>query len=549
MQLIKLILNTIYFKKCAIILIVLLSTNSTYSQINEPTNHQAYEYLYRMAQKGIVNIDDYILPLDRATIYQLLDTVKTKVQLLNKVEKEELNFYLNDFLIDNTTHTEKIKALDKKYQNRPRLFYAVKDDKSIMIDPIFGFSAGKYYDKKATNYFGGIRVYGKLGKRIGFNFSYRDITETGDTVDIAKGFNALKGRAGGLYSGNKLNYGDFNFNIGYKWKNGMLSVGKENIVFGYAQSGNIILSDKAPSYPYIKLDYYPFKWLHFNYMHGWLMSNVIDSNATYGTGSGVYGSERLVYVPKFIAHHSITITPTKGLKISVGESMVYSDKFDIGYLIPINFFKGYDHYASNSDIRLGGNGQFFGQISSRNHIKNTHLYASLFIDEIRLSKIFSKHNNRNQLGYTIGGSITDVGVKYLTLGAEYVHINPFVYSNLIPAQLYTSHNYSLGDWMGNNADRLYAFAKYTPVAKLKTKAWFQYIRKGGAGTIQQQYIDPMPPFLFDKLFNQTEVGLSLQYEWIQSCRFNLLMAHTTTDFETGGSNKGLTLRLGISYGL
>jgi hypothetical protein len=537
-------------KKIILLFIFIWCVQTSFAQIIEPTNHQAYDYLYRMAQKGIINIDDYILPLDRTTIAQLLDSVKTKHHLLNNTEKKELTFYINDFLIDKTYHEDKIKLFDKNYLNRPKAFYISKGNKFLAIDPVVGFSTGKYADKNFTQYFGGIRMYGKLSKQIGFNFFYRDITETGDTIDIAQGFTPLKGRAGGILANKKLNYGELNFNINYQWHNGQLSIGKDNMIWGYAQSGNIILSDKAPSYPYIKLDYYPFKWLHFNYMHGWLMSNQIDSNATYGTGSGVYGSERITYIPKFIAHHSITITPLKGLKVSVGESMVYSDKFDIGYLIPINFFKGYDHYISNTNIRSGGNGQFFIQLSSRNHIKNTHLYSSVFIDEIRLSKIFNKQKRRNQLGYTIGANITDVGLKYLTLGAEYVHINPFVYNNLVPAQVYTNNNYALGDWMGNNADRIYAFIKYTPIAKLKLKTWLQKIRKGGSGTLVQQYeAEPQPPFLFDKLFNQTQLGLSLQYEWIQSCRINLLIANTTTNYEAGPTMKDVTFRLGISYGL
>ncbi|GMV78730.1 MAG: hypothetical protein AMXMBFR79_18600 [Chitinophagaceae bacterium] len=536
-------------KKISVTFLALFVCFFSFGQINEPTTHQAYDYLYRMAQKGIVNIDDYILPLDRATVYSLLDSVKAKSALLNKTEKEELEFYFNDFLIDNTTHLEKVKLFDKKFQNRPRFFYATKQDKVIAIDPVFGVIGGKFQDKKFINYFTGFRLYGKLNKHIGFNFFFRDITEEGDTLDIAKGFTQLKGRAGGVASGNQLNYGEINFNISYKWNTGQLTIGKDNMTWGYGESGNIVLSQKAPSYPYIRLDYYPFKWLHFNYMHGWLMSNEVDSNATYGTGSGVYGSERISYIPKFIAHHSITVTPIKGLKVSIGESMVYSDKFDIGYLIPINFFKGYDHYASRSNIRSGGNGQFFGQISSRNHIKNTHLYASLFIDEIRLLTLFSKKNRRHQLGYTIGGNITDIGIKYLTLGGEYTYIDPFVYSNLMPAQFYTNNSFSLGDWMGNNADRLYVFAKYTPFAKLKAKGWVQYIRKGGAGTIPQQYSEPQLPFLFDKQFNQTEIGLNIQYEWLQSLKFNFLLTNIKTNFTSGTTKNGLTLLAGFSYGL
>ena len=71
-----------------------------------------------------------------------------------------------------------------------------------------------------------------------------------------------------------------------------------------------------------------------------------------------------------------------------------------------------------------------------------------FVDEIRIATIFNATKSRNQLGLTLGATVTDIGLPYLTLGAEYTRINPFVYRNLTPAQDYTSQDYSLGDWMG-----------------------------------------------------------------------------------------------------
>jgi hypothetical protein len=48
------------------------------------------------------------------------------------------------------------------------------------------------------------------------------------------------------------------------------------------------------------------------------------------------------------------------------------------------------------------------------------------------------------------------------------------------------------------------FVKYTPLPKLKLQMRYSYIRKGGPGTLAQQYSDPtQPPFLFDL---QQEVG-------------------------------------------
>ena len=99
--------------------------------------------------------------------------------------------------------------------------------------------------------------------------------------------------------------------------------------------------------------------------------------------------------------------------------------------------------------------------------------------------MFNKSTSRNQLGFNIGASVADVLIPYLSLNAEYTRVNPFVYRNLNPAQNYTNHSYYIGDWMGNNFDRIILSANYTPVAKLKCLLRYQYIRKGGAGTLDQ----------------------------------------------------------------
>ena len=234
----------------------------------------------------------------------------------------------------------------------------------------------------------------------------------------------------------------------------------------------------------------------------------------------------------------------------MGESIIYSDKLDPGFFIPINLFKFYDNNRSNYSINAGSNGQYFLQISSRNQIKNIHLYASTFIDEIRVGEIFNKSKSRNQLGYTIGGSVTDVIVPYLTLGAEYSRINPFVYSNLIPAQTYTSYNYSLGDWMGNNFDRKIIFLKYSPLPKLKLIARYQDIRKGGAGTIVQQYLaEPQPAFLFDLQNKRKDIYLQATYEWIHNL-YVRSSAQWLSESNSGDLKINRTMySLGISFGL
>ena len=85
----------------------------------------------------------------------------------------------------------------------------------------------------------------------------------------------------------------------------------------------------------------------------------------------------------------------------------------------------------------------------------------------------------------------------------------------------------MGDWMGNNADRIYASLNYRFLRGLQGTVWGQYIRKGESGIPEDQYSQPQPPFLFGLRTNYTYFGFDLKYEinhelFIRSIFQNLL---------------------------
>lgn len=536
-------------KKSCLVLVLLVLACAATAQSNEPINSSINDYLYRMAQKGLVKLDDYILPLNRTDIALLINELHKKSSSLSNIEKSELSFYDKEFHfdVDNDSLKDSKTFLAKDEAGRFRALQIKNGKTSIFLDPIFGTSFSKYKSTYNFTFYTGGRVWGNIGKNIGFTISFWDVNENGDSINANKTFTPETGIVNTSPSVKRLNYSNLNFNINYRWKNGLLSIGKDNQVWGYGAAGNIVMSTKTPSFTYVRLDYKPFKWLYFNYIGGGLSSDIIDSSRSYNTGAAY----RIVYRPKFIANHSLTFKPWKNLDISIGESIIYSDRFDVGYLIPINFFKAYDQYVSKYSLTAGSNSQFFGQISSRNHIKNTHIYLTYFIDEISMTGLlFDKTKKRNQLGYTFGINKTDLFLHYLTAGIEYTRINPFVYDNLIPAQTYQNSSYNIGDWMGNNADRLYVFVKYTPKPRLKIEAWGQSIRKGGMGTVHQQYSQPQPEFLFDRLFDQKSFGINISYEAINKLVFGIdCMSQQTNYYQLPYTSRNYAMAISMRYGL
>lgn len=533
------------------LLSVLITTALNAQVVWENPKFEINDFLARQAQKGNIELADFIQPLSRKEIAKHLITLKDSTQHLSIREQKELSFYLKEYSEFADRDTGSFYFVKKDSADRLRFLSVEKDGFVVKGEPLLSLETKMGGGQQIFRKGNGLQFWGHAGKNFGFQFYFQDFTESGDGLDSLKDFNHEQGIVRTKTVNSKtVTYSDIRGYITYNWKNGSIALGKDNLLWGYGQNGRTILSDKAPSYPFLRLDYKPLKWLSFQYAHAWLQSAIIDSNKTYPTGNQLYGGRREFYIQKFMATHSLNFFPLKGLAISLGESMIYSDKLNVAYLMPMMFFKAYDHYSSKHNISAGSNGQFYLQLSSRNHIPNTHLYASAFIDEIRTSALFDASKSRNQVGFSLGASVTDV-LPYLTIGLEYTRVNPFVYENLIDAQSYRTQGYLLGDWMGNNADRLIAYAEYTPVARLKALIQWQYVRKGSDGTIEQQYIqEPQPEFLFGLTRQQSEMKFGLSYQMVHNVYIQSRLSFTGDELILNNTNRNFrTFSFGISIGM
>lgn len=500
----------------------------------QTVTHQQYlvSYLEIMAQKGFIDFNDLIKPVDRKQVFTLLQSLQNNPKL-NSVEKQELAFFINGFKLEDSTYmpNSKVAPSFKHFFKKPKdeqyLFLYKDQNFGFILDPMLQINEQVVNGNSVSAQALGFQLMGYAGKRIGFQMSYQDINERG-RFDATRMDNDLPGIVRKQTTDPRLlNYSQMNATLSYRLNKGNIIVGQDQNIYGYGKSGNMVLSDKAPAYPFFAINYQPTSWFKFNYMHAWLQSGVVDSAASYGIGNSVYGGMREKFIPKFYASHSVEFTVMKGLKINVGESIVYSDKLELAYLLPITFFKAFDNQKFNDNILAGSNGQLFMGFSSRNQLPRTHLYGQLFIDEIRIGTLFNSGQSRNQVGFQTGVSIADFLFPNLTAAAEYSRINPFVYRNFIPAQNYTNSNYALGDWMGNNADRIWLSAKYRPKANLVLTGYMMLMSKGGAGSIEQQYFaQPQPSFGFDPQYKRNKLGLEASYSLWNNVQFRMAFANT-----------------------
>ena len=557
--------------KIAFCILLLQTMMPNFTSLNaQVQSHQStvIDYLSRMAQKGKIEFNDFIKPIDRKIIFQKLTELQNQKDL-SAIEQKELQFFIAGFVLENPTIIHIGSSLTDtsfgKNGNSGPQFFSFKKLKTnptvqqnlitykengfgLIVNPMGNLTMQSRNGKINTIQGRGFQLAGYAGKRIGFQLSFMDINEQG-RYDSLRMDNELPGFVRKETTNPKiLNYSQMNATLSYRLNKGMITVGQDQQVMGYGRSGNIVLSDKAPAYPFYALNYQPSTWLKFNYMHAWLQSGVLDTRATYDLNNMVYGGVRQQYLPKFFATHSVEIAPMKGLKINLGESIMYSENLQLAYMLPVTFFKAFDNQKFADNILTGSNGQFFFGFSSRNQLPNTHLYGQWMIDEIRLSTAFNSGKSRNHLGYQLGASVTDLFMHYLTLNAEYTRLNPFMYRNFIAAQNYSNANYSLGDWMGSNADRILLSAKYHPKANLSLEAFAFMLRKNGEASIEAQYFaEPQPKFGFNPQYRRTKMGLNAQYELWNNLMVNFSYANTFQKPTIGKGKWFSDLSLGVCW--
>ena len=139
-----------------------------------------------------------------------------------------------------------------------------------------------------------------------------------------------------------------------------------------------------------------------------------------------------------------------------------------------------------------------------------------------------------RLGFTLGGSITDLPIENLTAKIEYTKIYPSVYEHYIQTSDYKSTDYALGHWIGHNDDLIYASLNYRFLRGLQATIWGQYIRKGDNVNVQQQYNQiPQPPFLFGLRKNYGYLGAEIKYEYTHElfAKLNFQTTHSSIQQE------------------
>lgn len=476
----------------SIINILIWSTNLYSQEVPHSIyNKGIYEFLDELATNHIITINSAVKPYSRLFIAKRLQEAEEKRDLLTVRQQKELDFYMLDFRkeVGREHEAEKESPIDSEVKrpqdtetknssgNNPKtvwlkgekgklrrdLFYYKDSNFSLTVNPILGAEVFSNSSGNATYWRNGIEARGYI-KKWGFYGSLRDNHEDpllGKPEYLTK-------REGGLIKGG-TDWSEMQGGITYSWRWGNASLVKDKLQWGNNYNGANIYGGNNPSFTQLKLQITPVKWFSFNYFHGWLNSMVVDSAASYWVTNS-YGTDyREVYHKKFIAANMFTFTPFKNLNLSVGNSIVYSDNTaNPAYLIPILFYKSVDHSQTSGINNM--NSQMFFDVSSR-QIRKLHIYATLFIDELSVSRI-TMDDEWNFVSWKAGFRLTDLPILNLSFTTEFTYTYPLSFQHYVPTLTFETAAYNLGHYLRDNSREWYVALNYRPYRTLDINLWF-----------------------------------------------------------------------------
>ncbi|MBA7613665.1 hypothetical protein ES703_20919 [subsurface metagenome] len=210
---------------------------------------------------------------------------------------------------------------------------------------------------------------------------------------------------------------------------------------------SLTVSEKPPTYPQFGFEWRINEKWHFSYLHGDLLSGIVDSLAT--LYSGMAGIRR-IYLDRYIATHRLEWSPVEWLTLGLVESVVYGARgMETIYLMPFMSLWSAEHYLGDTD-----NVQMSADLTwlPRPDLK---FYGVFMMDEWRPEKTF-KDTNHNWFAWQGGLDWHSILLDEDRLVMEATWTDHRINRHQFPINDFSSHGYPLGHWTGAHAQSLFA---------------------------------------------------------------------------------------------
>lgn len=255
--------------------------------------------------------------------------------------------------------------------------------------------------------------------------------------------------------------------------------GFERLSRGFGRYGNLLFSRQA--YPMTVFGFtYSNDKIRFESISGFLSPLEEELNGRIDDPNFFTSQQR------YLAAHSLSIKPIKGLSIFLREAVIYGGpgrRFEPAYAFPLIWYHGYQlnsRMDDNTLVSVGFDYRYAGRLWA---------YGEFLIDDFQVEKQSDSDYEPAQLGFLIGSEVYDLGFSGTGLRVEYARINNWVYNQPRPHNRYINHNMPIGFPDGPDNDNLNWEFSWWANKDLRL-AYFGMYQRVGEGSIGDDWTAP-----------------------------------------------------------
>ncbi len=220
---------------------------------------------------------------------------------------------------------------------------------------------------------------------------------------------------------------------------------------------------------------------------------------------------------KYISGHRVEGYFWDRFGFGLSEVVVYGDRFEPGYLNPINIYLINEQPISRADGRVPGSGDnVLMSVDMRLRVvDDLEIYGELMVDDGNPAANFKHWDTK--FGVLAGIYLTDpFGVPDTDLHAEYAFINQYAYTHVNPVNVYKHFTTPIGHQIGADADNLWVQCRRRWTPRLETTFGYELERHGSGDIDKEHPVDAPKDDLWTPLSGITESThrLSVGASWV-----------------------------------
>jgi hypothetical protein len=244
------------------------------------------------------------------------------------------------------------------------------------------------------------------------------------------------------------------------WFTGKIAREAVAIGGGYQNDNILLSSDGVPTYDFLSIGAH-IGAVRYQAIVGSLVQDTVNYTEP-------------PYPVKYLAVHDLTFGIGKDAELGFTDIMVFTERFELGYLNPFSFLGTVKHGLDDQDHDNG----LLGTHARWEIAPGFELRGEGILDDLVANKIGTGYWS-NKWAWQFGGMWADAfGIPNLDWEAEWMYIKPYLYSHWDTIGSYSTSGTPLGGQIGPNSISYWTQLRWAPDAKWIVALDGQFIERG-----------------------------------------------------------------------